>query len=72
VSDKTDQERAMIYLSACLFAAERVEELYEGIYRESVEAREEAANRLRAVRDGDANAIAETIETMAWVAEGQQ
>ncbi len=72
MSDKTDQERAMIYLSACLTAAERVEELHEGIYRESVEAREEAANRLRAVRDGDADAIAETIEAMAWIAEGQQ
>jgi hypothetical protein len=62
----------MIYLSTCLFAAERVEELHEDIYRESVEAREEAANQLRAVRDGDADAIAQTIEAMAWIAEGQQ
>jgi hypothetical protein len=72
VNDKTDRERAMIYLSTCLFAAERVEELHEDIYRESVEAREEAANQLRAVRDGDADAIAQTIEAMAWIAEGQQ
>jgi len=67
----TDQQRALIYLFGCLTAAERVEELHEEIYRESVEAREEVAKQLQLVQQGDADAIAETVETMAWIEEGQ-
>ncbi len=71
-TDMADQERAIIYLSACLNAAERFEEMQQRIYEECVEAREEVAKQLQAVREGDAEAIAETVEAMAWIAEGQR
>jgi hypothetical protein len=67
-----DQERAIIYLSACLNAAERFEEMQQRLYQEYVEAREEVAMQLQAVREGDADPIAQMVEEMAWIAEGQQ
>ena len=67
----TDQERAIIYLSGLLRAAERVEETHEGLYREYVRLREEVAERLQCVRDNEPGAIAETLEAMAWIEEGQ-
>ena len=68
----TDQERAIIYLSGILRAAERVEETHESLYREYVRKREEVAERLQCVRDNEPGALAKTLEVMAWIAEGQQ